>query len=354
MSILFLIQKILELSFLGNHVKDYLDFLLFILIGIIILRIFERDLLKRLKKWAETTETTIDDFLVDVFKRVLVPLGYVGVIYFSFHTLKLPAFVNKSLSVLAVAILVFFGAKLATTFFAYAFKMYWQKRGKDIKTEKSLVGLLRTIDILVWGLAVMLFLDNIGVKISAIVAGLGIGGVAVALAAQKILGDLFSYFSILFDHTFEIGDFITVDDYQGTVEHIGIKTTRLISTSGEQLIFSNSDLTSARVRNFKKMEKRRVAFELKVPHQTPLEKLKEIPSLLEGIIKSADNGVIFDHAHLMSYGDFGLIYEVVYYIEGSDKKKYFDVHQKVNFAIKEAFEKRQIEFATPPLFQFRK
>ncbi len=198
----------------------------------------------------------------------------------------------------------------------------------------------------VWSLAGIILLDNFGYKVSSLIAGLGIGGIAVAIAAQALLKDFFSYFSILFDRSFKLGDFIIVGDYMGTVEHIGIKTTRIRSLGGEQLIFSNTDLTDSRVRNYKLMEKRRVLFRLGVTYQTPLRQLKDIPKIIENIIKNAKD-TAFDRAHFFSYGDFSLIFEVVFYINGSDYNKYMDIQQEINFAIKEEFEKRGIEFAYP-------
>ena len=202
------------------------------------------------------------------------------------------------------------------------------------------------IKILVWGGVVIFILDNFGFKISAVIAGLGIGGVAVALAAQAILKDLFSYFSIIFDHPFKIGDFIIIEDYMGTIEHVGIKTTRIRSLGGEMLVFSNSDLTDSRVRNYKLMEKRRVVFKLGVVYETPTERLKEMPKIIENSIKNVKDAIL-DRAHFFSYGDFSLIFEIVYYVVGADYNKYMDIQQEINFAIKEEFERKGIEFAFP-------
>ncbi|MCK4428221.1 MAG: mechanosensitive ion channel family protein, partial [candidate division Zixibacteria bacterium] len=185
-----------------------------------------------------------------------------------------------------------------------------------------------------------------GFKISTVIAGLGIGGIAVALAAQAILGDLFSYFSILFDRPFEVGDFIILDDYLGTIEHIGIKTTRVRSLGGEQLVFSNADLTNSRLRNYKRMAKRRVVFKLGVTYQTTLEQVKEIPTIIKNIIQNITD-TVFDRAHFSSYGDFSLVFETVYYVLSRDYNKYMNIQQEINFAIKEEFEKRGIEFAYP-------
>ena len=233
-----------------------------------------------------------------------------------------------------------------TMFISYVFMEYLKKRGKDRTLERSLDSTLKIIKFIVWALAIMFFLDNLGFKISTVIAGLGIGGIAVGLAAQAVLKDLFSYFSIIFDRPFEIGDFIIVGDYLGTIEYIGAKTTRIRSLSGEQVIFSNTDLTDSRVRNYKRMDKRRVAFQFGVVYQTPLAKLKKIPEMVKSIIKDIDD-TVFDRAHFFSYGDFSLIFEVVYYVIGSDYNKYMDTQQKINFDLYEEFKKEGIEFAYP-------
>ena len=216
----------------------------------------------------------------------------------------------------------------------------------DDQDSRAFKGLLPAIKIVIWGVGFVFLLDNLGVEISAVLAGVGIGGIAVALAAQAILGDLFSYFSILFDRPFEVGDFIIVGDLLGSVEYIGIKTTRLRSLGGEQLVFSNTDLTNSRVKNYKRMEKRRVLFRLGVTYDTPKERVEEIPKLIANIIQETDNAN-FDRAHFGSYGDFSLIIEVVFYVTSGDYNLYMDVQQTINLRIMEEFQKRNIQFAFP-------
>ena len=168
----------------------------------------------------------------------------------------------------------------------------------------------------------------------------------MALAAQSILGDLFSYFAILFDRPFEIGDFVIIGEYLGTIEHIGIKTTRIRSLGGEQVVFSNTDLTSSRMRNYKRMGKRRIVFKIGVTYQTSLDKMKAIPGIIERVIKNVKK-TTFDRTHFFSYGDFSLVFEIVYYVMSRDYNEYMDIQQQINFGIKEEFEDRDIEFAYP-------
>ncbi len=341
-----MLQEIIEKAFLGNRIADYLICVLILLAGFAIIKIFQCFILRRLKKWAEKTATTLDDFLVGLIQKILLPLAYFGAFYLSVNILNLDPLLKKIIDITGMAILTLFAARLATVLIGYGFDIYRTKRGKDVGLERSLKGILRIIKLIVWGLAIIFFLDNLGFKISAVVAGLGIGGVAVALAAQAILGDLFSYFAIMFDRPFEIGDFIIIGEYLGTIEHIGIKTTRIRSLGGEQLVFSNKDLTNSRLRNYKRMGKRRVVFKLGVTYQTPLEKLKVIPGIIENVIKNVKD-TTFDRAHFASYGDFNLVFEVVYYVMSRDYNKYMDIQQEINFAMKKEFEARDIEFAYP-------
>jgi small-conductance mechanosensitive channel len=223
---------------------------------------------------------------------------------------------------------------------------YWIKKESNATRITAIRGVETFLRIVIWVIALIVLLDNLGIQVSALVAGLGIGGIAVALAAQNLLGDLFSYFIIFFDHPFEIGDFIIIDNFLGTIESIGIKTTRIRSLGGEEIIFSNTDLVNSRLRNYKRMRKRRVLFKFAVIYQTTLEKLKEIPAIVTEIIQQI-NGATLDRVHFAAFGDFSLDFEVVYYVNSSDYNRYMDVQQEIYFRIKEEFEKRGIEFAYP-------
>ena len=198
----------------------------------------------------------------------------------------------------------------------------------------------------IWSVVLLLILDNLGVDITALVAGLGVGGIAVALAAQNILGDLFASLSIVLDKPFVVGDFLVIDDYLGSVERVGLKTTRVRSLSGEQLIFSNNDLLNSRIRNYGRMYERRVVFTLGVTYQTPVDKLKRIPTMIREAIEAQDT-VRFERAHFHKYGDFALVFDVVYHVLSPDYGRYMDIQQSINLMIYERFEKEGIEFAYP-------
>ena len=341
-----MMKQLLDYQLLNNSLLDYVLVIGIFLFLAIVIKVFKLVILKKLKQLAEKTRTSVDDFLVEVIEKIAVPLLYLIALYLSLKTLSLNPQVNRGLNILATAVLTFFVARAIIRLINYSLDIYWRKSQRSESLKYSLSGVLTVAKFAIWTLAVIFYLDNLGFKISTVIAGLGIGGVAIALAAQAVLGDLFSYFSIIFDRPFELGDFVIIGDLLGTVEHIGIKTTRIRSLGGEQLVFSNSDLTNSRLRNYKRMQKRRVVFKLGTTYDTPLTKVKEIPKIIEKVVKTVKD-TAFDRAHFSSYGDFNLIFEVVYYVLSSDYNKYMDIQQEINFAIKEEFEKRKIEFAFP-------
>lgn len=197
-----------------------------------------------------------------------------------------------------------------------------------------------------WAAVLLLVLDNLGVQVTTLLAGLGIGGVAVALALQSILGDLFASVSILVDKPFEIGDFIIVGDLMGTVEHIGLKSTRVRSLSGEQIIFGNTDLLGSRIRNFKRMYERRVVFSIGVTYDTPYAKVAAIPGWIRALVE-AQPDVRFDRAHLAKFGPSSLDYEVVYFVKRADYNLYMDRQQSIHLALLRRFEEEGVAFAFP-------
>ena len=340
------INLVLHKKVLNNLVLDYLVSLAVLILGIILINIFKSIILRRIRKFATKTKTQWDDFLIQTAEKTILPLSYFGVFYLSLKGLYLQSTLNKTIHVLGLLLFTYAGINFVASIVEYWIRHYWVKRVELEEKERKLRGLIPAIRMLIWIIGIVFLLDNLGFKISTVVATLGIGGIAVALAAQAILKDLFSYFSIMFDRPFELGDFVIIDQYMGTVENIGIKTTRIRSLGGEQLVFSNADLTDSRLRNYKRMERRRVVFEIGVTYQTGLEHMKEIPVIIKKVIEVIEEAT-FDRAHFSSFGDFSLNFEIVYYVEISDYARYMDIQQEINLALKEEFEKRGIEFAYP-------
>ncbi len=314
--------------------------------SIILLKLIQLFIIKRLTSKASTTKTTIDDFLIALAKSSLMPLLYVVAVYASLHYLTFSERIQSIINIVLMVVTTFYVLRMITSFIGYLFNQALKRQQHNLQREKQSKGILLIIQVVVWVTGFLFLIDNLGYDITTLVAGLGIGGIAIALAAQAILGDLFSYLVIFFDRPFEIGDFIIIDDKMGTVEYIGIKTTRLRTLDGEQLICSNTDLTNSRVHNYKRMQERRIVFGLGVIYETSAAKLKIIPRLLKNIIEST-GGTRFDRAHFKSFGDFSLNFEVVFYVLSPDYNTYMDIQERINTRIFELFEKEQIDFAFP-------
>jgi small-conductance mechanosensitive channel len=335
----------LNTEFLNNTLLQYSLFITSLLVCFIAIFIVRRYVLNRLGIWAKKTETQADDLLVKGIEKYLIPILYVMAAFLSFKILTIGTTLTSIINAVAFAVAAFFGAQFISSVLVYLVnKVMLKKHYSENSTAYKWMSI--TIKMLVWIIVLILYLDNIGVKINSLITGLGIGGIAIAFAAQAVLEDVFCYFSIFFDKPFEEGDFIATGEHTGIVEHIGLKTTRLRSLNGEQLIFSNSDLTGSRISNYKTLKQRRSLFTIGVTYNTEYDKLKEIPTIIKEIVTSIPN-TQFGRAHFKSYGDFSLNFEVVFYILDSNYDTYMDINQQVNLRIKQEFENRGIEFALP-------
>jgi small-conductance mechanosensitive channel len=333
-------------EYLGNSLLAWIIAVTVIAAGLLIIRVFKSGFLKKLKKWSQKTKTSIDDFLIASFEKSVIPFLYFLIIYLALSYLSLPGRARNIVHISMLLITTFFILRIVNSALQYLVFSFLKKQDDGDVKQKQVKGLLVIVRVVIWILGIVFLLDNLGYNVTTIIAGLGIGGIAIALAAQTILGDLFSYFVILFDRPFEIGDFIIVDDKMGVVEYIGIKTTRLRTLGGEQLVCSNKDLTDSRVHNYKRMQKRRVVFTIGVTYQTQPSVLQTIPQLVKNIISRQDD-IIFDRGHFSGFGDFSLSFEFVYYVLSSDYNIYMDKQQNIYLDIFKAFEERGIEFAYP-------
>lgn len=337
-------MEFLEKIYWNNTVLDYIVFLGVLLLGAVIIFLLGRTVLRRIVSYTERTQSPYGELVRAGVKHYLLPMAYFTLFYYCTRTLKL----NTTLDNFVGALSTLFAIIMASMFLSSIAVLFLSKLGKGKLDSNSLAmrWLIRIAKGVIWGIALILFLDNIGVKITSLVAGLGIGGVALAFAAQNVLTDIFCFFTIFFDKPFEIGDFIISGDHMGTVEHIGVKTTRLRALGGEQLVVSNTDLTGSRIRNYKTMQQRRVLFSLGVTYDTPNEKLKQIPQIIQKIIEETED-TTFARAHFASFGSYSLNFEVVYFVLTSDYDRYMDINQRVNLAIKEEFERLGVKFAFP-------
>lgn len=341
-----LMLEFLATEYFGNSMRSYFIFLAVLTVGLIAVKIVGMMLTKRFRTLAQKKDTAIYDRLSDSVKKRLVPAAYFGVLYLASNTLTLPASVTKVISVIVIAFGMVMAALFISSIAVFVFEKYWENKEKEAENKLAanlIVGLIKTA---VWVIALVMFLDNIGVQITSLIAGLGIGGIAIAFAAQAVIADIFCFFTIVFDHPFEIGDYIIVGEQNGIVEHVGIKTTRVRALSGEQLVFANSDLTNNRIRNYKTMQQRRVVFSLGVTYDTPADTLREIPNMIREIVEQAENAD-FVRAHFVAFAASSLSFEIVYYVLSGEYDVYMDVHQHINLCIKQLFDERGIAFAFP-------
>jgi len=339
--------RVFDLSdtFYGNEIQTWLIALGIGIGTLVVLRMVEQVLIARIERFTRKTHTIIDDLVVGALRKTKLLFLFVVSSFVGSLSLSLPTEVRSVLwkiAIVAAIVQVGIWVSAALTIWLENYRK-GEEDGGHRMTMNALSFLGR---IVLWATVLLLILDNLGVDVTALVAGLGIGGVAIALAVQNILGDLFASLSIVLDKPFVLGDFIVVGDLAGSVEHIGIKTTRIRSISGEQLVFSNADLLGSRIRNFGRMEQRRVVFSIGVTYQTPIDKLERIPALIRSAVEAQEQ-VRFDRSHFSSYGDFSLNFETVYFVESSDYAKHMDILQAVNLRIYQSFADEGIEFAYP-------
>jgi small-conductance mechanosensitive channel len=341
------IEKIWEQTFWGNRVRDWATALAAIVVIFLALRLAKSLFIRRLAAFAEKTQTEGDNFILDLLKSTRA-FFFLGVaMYIGSRFLELSEGANRVWQSFVILTALLQAALWGNSLVTFGVKHYTKRRlAQDAASATTIAALGFLARIVLWSIIVLLALDNMGVNVTALVAGLGIGGIALALAAQNVLGDLFASLAIVLDKPFVLNDEVIVGEFRGRIEHIGLKTTRLRSWTGEELIFTNSDLLQSRIRNLQRMRERRVTFVLSVTYQTPYEKLVLIPKLLEEIVTSYPL-TRFERAHFKAYGSFSLDFEVVYYVLRPEMSAEMDVQQHINFEIFKRFEEEQIAFAYP-------
>ncbi len=339
-----MMENFLTTEWWGNTVNEYLIALGVFLALLVFFYLLQRHILKKLRRLAEKTPTDIDNTILNVINKVRPGFYVFLAFYITLQTLTLP---ETATQIITWILIIWVGYLVVMAGHVILDYIFTQKLPKlELGTKEALRTLNNIAKASLWVLAVLFILSNLGVNVTSAMAGLGIGGIAVALALQNILNDLFSSFSIHFDKPFLVGDFIIIGDKMGTVERIGVKTSRLRALQGEELVISNQELTSAQIQNFKKMESRRAIFNFGVVYRTPTEKLKQIPEIINGVIEKIELAEL-DRVHFNKFGQYALEFEVVYYTLSAEYNDYMDTQQAINFGIKEAFEAENIEMAFP-------
>ena len=341
-------MAILERMYFGNTVLQWGTAVGIAIVTLIVFQVVKFVIVRRLRKVAATTATDIDDFVVDLLGNTSFILILVLSLYTGSFMLQLDPSVRRFITGAAVLIFLFQAALWGNAVIGFALDRFArQKMEADDASTATVVRMVGMVARIVFTVMIVLVaLGTFGFDISALITLAGVGGVAVALAVNGILSDLFGSMTIALDQPFVVGDFITVGDFNGTVENVGLKSTRLRSNTGEQLVMSNADLLGSRLRNFGQMDERRGNMALGVTYDTPADKLEAIPGMIQEIIDREEN-VRFDRAHFASFGDFSLNFAVVYWLLTPAYGDFMNATQAINLAIVRRFEAEGIEMAFP-------
>jgi small-conductance mechanosensitive channel len=311
----------------------------------IALRVLMAIIVRKLGRLAARSTTKADDIAVGALgathSAFYVALG----IYFGSLVLNAKPSVHDGMSAAMLVALILQAGHWAQTVFQASALRWAEKRGeRDSGTIAA--GMTFVARLAIWAIVFLLVLSNLGIEISALIAGLGVGGIAAALALQTLLADVFASLSMYFDRPFDIGDFVTIGEFLGTVEEIGLRTTRLRALSGEQIVYPNGELIKSQIRNYARMSERRILFRFGIEYNLAPEKVEMAARLPREVIESVD-GVRFDRCHFATYGDYALEYEVVYYVLSPDYAVYMDRHHAINLGMYRRFRDEGIPFAFP-------
>lgn len=340
-------ELIPDVSFLGNSATQYVQSFGLLLIFLLVLKIFQSSIIHRLQKIAKKTKSDLDDILIDIVADVKPPLYLIVALFFALNLLHLHPYIAFGVKFLFMFTILWEIISALEKFSDYIVKRYMDSGNKNDKASESLISAFRLIiRIGLWGIATLLLLSNLGFNVNSLVASLGVGGIAIALALQNILGDIFSAFSLYLDKPFQIGDYITIGEHSGTIKKIGLKTTRIKTLRGEEIVVSNKELTTVRIQNFKKLTKRRISFQLGIEYSTSAKLLKMVPQLVQEIIESVEN-TQFERCYFKEYTDSNLSFSTSYYVTSSSIAISSAVKEEINMKIYEAFEKNKISFAFP-------
>jgi small-conductance mechanosensitive channel len=332
-------------TFFGNSVLDYSEALVVFVLLLVGFKLFQTLLLANLKRLAQKTQTDVDDTFIKIIESIKPPFYSFIALYLAIKILVISSFIAQVINVVLIIWIVYEVISVFQILVTYIIAKRFDKE-KDTATRSALTMLGKITKGVLWAVGILMILSNLGVNVNSLIAGLGIGGVAIAFALQNILTDLFSSFAIYFDKPFLVGDFITVGKDSGTVLKIGIKSTRLRSLTGEELIISNRELTTARIQNFKRLTERRLIITLGVVYSTPKEKLEKIPGMLKEIVEGVSQ-TRFDRAHFKDFAPSSLDFELVCFVKTGDYTEFMNAREQINLAIIEAFGKEKIEFAYP-------
>ncbi len=331
---------ILSFHWLGNSVAGYVTAVGVFGLCWLVLYGVQKLITTRARRLAERTRTNIDNAVVNILETIKPPFYWYVSFYIALQWLVIQGAASRAVYIILVAWIVYQVVIALQIFIQFLIRARFARQHG--RAGEVVTGILTAIvRVSLWAIGILFVLSNVGVDVTSLIAGLGIGGLAVALAARKILEDLLSSLAIYFDHPFAPGDYIAFGDNEGTVQKVGIRSTRIISLRGEEIIIPNTDITAGRIRNYRHMKERRVSFTISIAHDTPTDKVKQVPVIIGNVFTNITNGR-FDRAHLISLGQSSMDFEVVYYVTNRGFKIFADIHQQVLLNIKEALAKEAI------------
>lgn len=339
----------------SNEIREYLLAFLVVVAIVLITFLIRTIFVYRLRKIVTKSFSDLDDLILKAFDVLNWPLASIIGFNLAIRALTIPQSYLNIINVASSILILFFGIRLINNIVNYfankmIIKLDSQKRESDSAVLKIISNFLGVV---IWIIGGIMILENVGYDVSTLVAGVGVSSIAIAFALQNILSDIFASVSIFFDKPFKVGDFIKVDEDSGTVQKIGIKSSRIKTLDGEELVLPNQTITKSKIRNYVDLKKRRHLFSIGVTYETPNTKLKKIPTIIQKLIET-NKFTEFDRVHFKKYSDFALEFEISYYVNKKSYKEFLDVVQEINIGIKEAFEKEKIDFAYPTHVTYNK
>ncbi len=343
----FLNTTFFQQVYFGNPLSNYFLALVTLILGLCITKIvIRRILLNWFRKKTKQTSCRWDDYICNLVEKTVVPLVELFVFYISLQFIQFPPQIDVWVDRIVFVIAVFFITKSLNSLVKESIHRFLTKQYSSQDASKNFKGLVQIVSVFVWIIASLVILDYFGIDVTALIASIGIVGLAGAMAAKGIVEDIICYFTIILDKPFEVGDYIAFGSQSGTLLTIGLASSRIRSLSGEEIVLSNSQLINDMVRNYKKMENRRISFQIGITYETPAALVESIPSTVKSIFDKIQN-TSFARCHFKSFGDFSLNFEIVYFVLTNDYDEYMNVQQAINLKIMEAFQKQGIEFAYP-------
>lgn len=336
-------EPIMDVIVYGNSIEQYLFALGILLLTVVVIKIFKMYILGRIKKLAEKTDTLVDDVIITSIERIGIKFYLAVALYIALRLLVLPVFVYDVTYAMMVMIIVYYLVRVGIIWIEFFTKRVQEDKESDPHSIE-IVG--KIVKVVLWVVAGVFVLQFLGYDVTTLVAGLGIGGIAIAFALQNVLSDIFASFTIYYDKPFKKGDYIVIGQDSGTVITTGLKSTRIQTLQGDELVISNKLLTEERIHNYKKMRERRINFQFGIEYGTPTKKMKKIESIVQKIFEDIPEAKLHS-IKFFKFGDFSLIYDVIYFVKNRDYLVYQTVQEKINFGIKEAFEKEKINMAFP-------